>query len=63
LPEAGPNSIVAQDDPVSGTEANGKVFVVHGHGGVEHAVAGLLRKLGLEPVILHEQANAGLEFL
>jgi predicted nucleotide-binding protein len=36
-----------------------KVFVVHGHGGIEHAVAGFLRKLGLEPVILREQANEG----
>jgi Predicted nucleotide-binding protein containing TIR-like domain len=36
-----------------------KVFVVHGHGGVEHAVAGFLRKLGLQPVILHEQPNEG----
>jgi predicted nucleotide-binding protein len=32
---------------------------VHGHGGVEHAVAGFLRKLGVEPVILHEKANEG----
>jgi predicted nucleotide-binding protein len=39
--------------------STGKVFVVHGHGGVEHAVAGFLRKLGLDPVILHEQANEG----
>ena len=32
---------------------------MHGHGGVEHAVAGFLRKLGLVPVILHEQPNEG----
>lgn len=36
-----------------------RVFVVHGHGGGEHAVAGFLRKLGLEPVILHEKPNEG----
>jgi predicted nucleotide-binding protein len=36
-----------------------KVFVAHGHGGGEHAVAGFLRKLGLEAVILHERANEG----
>jgi predicted nucleotide-binding protein len=36
-----------------------RVFVVHGHGGGEHAVAGFLRKLHLEPVILHEKANEG----
>jgi predicted nucleotide-binding protein len=44
----------------SATTSNSrKVFVVHGHGGVEHAVGGFLRKLGLEPVILHEQPNEG----
>jgi predicted nucleotide-binding protein len=37
----------------------GKVFVVHGHAGAEHAVAGYLRKIGLQPVVLHEQANEG----
>jgi predicted nucleotide-binding protein len=36
-----------------------KVFVVHGHAGVEHAVAGFLRKLGLDPIILHEKPNEG----
>lgn len=37
-----------------------KVFVVHGHNhGVKEAVARFLEKLDLEPVILHEQANAG----
>jgi predicted nucleotide-binding protein len=36
-----------------------KVFVVHGHGGIEHAIAGFLRKLGLVPVILHEQPSEG----
>lgn len=40
-------------------EALRRVFVVHGHGGGEHAVAGFLRKLGFEPVILHEKANEG----
>jgi hypothetical protein len=38
---------------------NRKVFVVHGHAGVEHAVVGFLRKVGLEPIILHEQPNEG----
>jgi hypothetical protein len=37
-----------------------KVFVVHGHDdGVKNAVARLLSKLDLEPVILHEQPNRG----
>ena len=37
-----------------------KVFVVHGHDeGMEQAVARFLEKLGLEPIILHEQSNKG----
>lgn len=36
------------------------VFVVHGHdGSLKSEVARFLEKLGLEPVILHEQANRG----
>jgi hypothetical protein len=45
--------------PASKLPTPKEVFVVHGHGGGEHAVAGLLQKLGLEPVILHEKANEG----
>ena len=37
-----------------------EVFVVHGHdGGAKESVARLLEKLGLEPIILHEQPNQG----
>jgi predicted nucleotide-binding protein len=37
-----------------------KVFVVHGHAGEQReAVARFLQRLGLEPIILHEQANQG----
>ena len=37
-----------------------KVFIVHGHDdALKNAVARLLSRLGLEPVILHEQANRG----
>jgi predicted nucleotide-binding protein len=44
----------AQDAPAR------KVFVVHGHDeGVREAVARFVEKLGLETVILHEQANQG----
>lgn len=42
------------------TSVSQAVFIVHGHeeaGKVE--VARLLERLGLEPIILHEQANAG----
>lgn len=37
-----------------------KVFVVHGHDeAVKQSVARFLEKLGLEPIILHEQPNKG----
>lgn len=37
-----------------------RVFLVHGHDeGARESVARFLEKLGLEPVILHEQANRG----
>lgn len=41
-------------------ELNHKVFVVHGHDGqAKSEVARVLEKIGLEPIILHEQANQG----
>jgi predicted nucleotide-binding protein len=36
-----------------------KVFVVHGHSGVEQGVARFLEQIGFEPIILHEQPNQG----
>ncbi|WP_343725881.1 nucleotide-binding protein [Herbaspirillum huttiense] len=37
-----------------------KIFVVHGHDeGTREAVARFLERIGLEPIILHEQANQG----
>lgn len=39
---------------------NTKVFIVHGHNDtMKLATARTLEKLGLKPIILHEQANAG----
>ena len=39
---------------------NAKVFIVHGHDhGTKESVARFLEKLDLEPIILHEKANAG----
>jgi predicted nucleotide-binding protein len=43
-----------------GTERSNKVFIVHGHDGeLKESTARLVAKLGLEPIILHEQANKG----
>jgi predicted nucleotide-binding protein len=46
----------------SGTAAviSGKVFLVHGHDReLKEAVARFLQHIGLQPIILHEQPNAG----
>ncbi|MDA3926849.1 MAG: nucleotide-binding protein [Kiritimatiellae bacterium] len=44
------------DDPVS----NNKVFVVHGQdAGTKETVARFLSQIGLDPIILHEQASQG----
>ncbi|PZF71124.1 TIR domain-containing protein [Taibaiella soli] len=41
-------------------EASNKVFIVHGHNNeIKVNVARFIEKLGLEAIILHEQANAG----
>lgn len=41
-------------------EVSRKVFVVHGHDeGAKEKVARYLTKIGFDPIILHEQANAG----
>lgn len=41
-------------------EKSNRVFIVHGHDGeARESVARFLTKLGLEPVILHEQASRG----
>jgi predicted nucleotide-binding protein len=39
---------------------NSKVFIVHGHDNtIQQAVARVIEKLGLTPIILHEQPNNG----
>ncbi len=41
-------------------EYSERVFIIHGHDeGMKESVARLLEKLGLEPVILHEEPNEG----
>ena len=43
---------------------NNSVFIVHGHDeGLKQAVARYLEKIGLEPVILHEQINSGMTII
>jgi len=41
-----------------------KVFIVHGHdNGVKQEVSRFIEKLGLEAIVLHEQANAGMTII
>jgi predicted nucleotide-binding protein len=56
---------VERQEPVrSPAHDSTKVFVVHGHDdGVKQTVARFLEKLGLTPVILHEQPNNGLTII
>jgi len=40
---------------------NNKIFIVHGHNeAMKQSVARIVEKLGLDPIILHEQANQGM---
>lgn len=42
-----------------GENVRDKVFIVHGHdSALKYQVANLLRKIGIPPIILHEQINA-----
>jgi len=43
---------------------NNSVFLVHGHDeGLKQAVARFLEKIGITPVILHEQINSGMTII
>jgi len=54
-PEPIPDAVVLPSSPTST-----KIFIVHGHvGEPREAIARFLERIGLEPIILHEQANQG----
>lgn len=59
--EVDPSNIAQLEASVSGTSTcSRKVFVVHGHDlEMQQAVALLVTRLGLEPIILSEHPNAG----
>ena len=58
--EAQPKARLANTDVVK----NKKVFIVHGHNDeLKESAARLVEKIGLEAVILHEQANEGLTII
>lgn len=53
-------STLSGPPPAPGPSRSKNVFIVHGHNeGLKDATAYLVKKLGLEPVILHEQENSG----
>jgi len=53
-------SLASPDPAVIDRTDNSKVFIVHGHDQApREMVARFLEALGLEPIILHEQANMG----
>lgn len=50
--------------PVSTKKSNNKVFVVHGHDSeLKNDIDIFLRDIGLEPIILHRQADEGLTII
>jgi predicted nucleotide-binding protein len=53
------NAAVINDSPNDGKHGR-QIFVVHGHDNeMKQTVARFLERLGFEPIILHEHANAG----
>lgn len=55
-----PDKVSSQVTVTSDNIDNNNVFIVHGHSNeVKINVARTLEKLGLNPIILHEQANSG----
>ncbi|CAM7452776.1 nucleotide-binding protein [Citrobacter cronae] len=49
-----------EEEVSTSTSQNNRVFIVHGHGeAVKERTARFVSKLGLEPIILHEQASRG----
>lgn len=54
----------ATNKPVQRMDPSTEIFIVHGHDeAAKEGVARFLEKLGLRPIILHEQANAGLTII
>ncbi|MFV0456328.1 MAG: TIR domain-containing protein [Pseudomonas sp.] len=59
LEDLGP-SLLAPATKASSSTGSSRVFLVHGHDeAVRETVARFLEKLGLQAIILHEQANSG----
>ncbi len=49
-----------KDAPIEKLKSSREIFIVHGHDvAVRESVASFLRKIDLEPIILHEKPNSG----
>ena len=60
IQETTPKSNALTSDKPSKTMDKSKVFIVHGHdNAAKEAVARFVEKIGLEAIILHEQASSG----
>lgn len=60
IQEAAPKSEALAPNKPKAPMDKSKVFIVHGHDGeAKQAVARFIEKLGLEAIILHEQASSG----
>lgn len=60
IPEVAGTAARAVSPPTASAVSTNRVFIVHGHDDeAREACARLLSKIGVEPVILHEQATSG----
>jgi hypothetical protein len=61
--ESGGDDVVLQEESRTTAPSqlgSNKIFIIHGHDvGTKETVARFIAQLGLEPIILHEQANQG----
>ncbi|MEW8351126.1 MAG: nucleotide-binding protein [Candidatus Thiodiazotropha taylori] len=54
------NTTLSSKDNADNIRKSNKVFIVHGHdSAVKESVARYVEKIGLDPIILHEQPNGG----
>lgn len=52
--------LIARENAIAPHDLTNKVFIVHGHDAVaKNELEALLREMGLEPVVLHRQADGG----
>jgi predicted nucleotide-binding protein len=54
------NTTKKKNEVVKGAKSSNKIFIVHGRDNeLKETIARFIEKIGLKPIILHEQANSG----